>query len=111
MCVRRFSAGFGEVRETAGALWDCPLQYTQFLLSLVLIHWNSNHSLLIGVCVSVSVCLCRHSRQLGTDLTLLAFMSLHTECQSNFSIDTTICLRKVHSCSPNNLFKQIHATF
>lgn len=53
MCVRRFSAGFGEVRETAGALWDCPLQYTQFLLSLVLIHWNSNHSLLIGVCLCV----------------------------------------------------------
>lgn len=89
MCVRRFSAGFGEVKETAGALWDCPLQCTQFLLSLVLSHWNFNHSLLIGVCLCVCLFLQTHSRQLGTDLTFLMGMSLHTECQSNFSIDIT----------------------
>lgn len=78
----------------------------QFSLSLVVIRWNSKHSLLIGVCLCVRLSLHTHSRQLGTDHTFLVGMSLHTECQSNVSIDITIGFRKVHTCSPNNSFKQ-----
>lgn len=78
----------------------------QFSLSLVVIRWNSKHSLLLGVCLCVCLSLQTHSRQLGTDQTSLVGMSLHTECQSNVSTNITTGFRKVHTCSPNNSFKQ-----
>lgn len=107
MCVRRFSGRFGEVRETAGALWDCPLQSTHVLLSMVLIHWNSNRSLLLGVCLCVCLSLRTHSRQLGTDLTFLVSMALHTECQSNFSrAITTQVQERFISAVPTTLFNK-----